>query len=177
MAESEAIQTAVIQADVQRARAAVLALREADSEPASGSRTANAGEPCRHRHGGSALRQPSFDWNAPDKFVELLKFEMEVANMLQTKKYRLNNEEMSLYLKNWLRRKGLQLIETFMKSEKEAYKTAEGLVTTLGKKLKPQHNKIILLLQYYKLKGKSEESSQEWMGRLQIKVTECKYPE
>ena len=33
----------------------------------------------------------------------------------------------------------------------------------------------ILSLQYCKLKRKSQESAQEWMGILQIKATDCKF--
>ena len=54
-----------------------MAMREADSGPASGANTFSLGDAC--RHGRTALRQPSFNWNAPDKYIELLTLEIEVA--------------------------------------------------------------------------------------------------
>ena len=83
MAESEAIQTAVMQV----ATLVVMVLREAYVGPTSGASMANAGEAFKHRYGRPALRQPSFDWSGPDKYVEQLSFEMEITNILQTKTY------------------------------------------------------------------------------------------
>ena len=56
-------------------------------------------------------------------------------------------------------------------------KTVKGLFGMLGKKLKPQYNETISSLWYCKLNRKSEESAQEWMGRLRIKAKESKYKE
>ena len=53
----------------------------------------DSGDVHRQRHDGPTLRQPSFNWNAPDKYVELLSFEMKVTNIPLTKKYKLNGEE------------------------------------------------------------------------------------
>ena len=69
MAESGAIQMAIMEAAIQTARAAVMALREADAGPPSGARTANVGEVHRPRHGGQALREQSFKWKAQDKYA------------------------------------------------------------------------------------------------------------
>ena len=66
MADSEAIKTAIMQAAIQEATVA-------DTEPKAGARTAKVGETHRHRHGRPALRQPSFYWKAPDKYVGAFK--------------------------------------------------------------------------------------------------------
>ena len=87
MAESEAIQTAVKQVAIHSATATVMVLRETDAGLISGTSMANMGEAYIYRHGGPVLRQPSFDWNASDRYIELLSFEMEVTNILQTKTY------------------------------------------------------------------------------------------
>ena len=71
---------------------AMVALTEADTGPTSATNMANVGEMHSYRYGRPALRQPSFDWKAPDKYVELLSFEMEVMNLLYTKTYELNDE-------------------------------------------------------------------------------------
>ena len=83
MADSEAILTAIMQVTIQAATVG----------SASGASTAYAEEAHRSRHGRQALRQQSFDWKAPDKYVELLIFEMEVRNMLQTRTYELKDED------------------------------------------------------------------------------------
>ena len=71
---------------------------------------------------------------------------MDVKNLLQTKICELTEEEKVPIIKNWLGRGGLQLIQTFTKYEKEAWKKVEGLFSTLSKKFKPQHNEIALSL-------------------------------
>ena len=99
MAESEAIQTAITQAAIQAATMAVKALKEAGTEPESGMSTANLRQAHRLRHGGPAIRQLSFKWKAPDTYVELLNFEMEVTNILQCRTYKLNDEWKVLIIK------------------------------------------------------------------------------
>ena len=71
---------------------------------------------------------------------------MEVTNILLTNTCEVNEEEKVFIIKNWLRREGLQLIETYMKSQKEACKTAEVLFTMLCEILKLQHSEAILPL-------------------------------
>ena len=44
---------------------------------------------------------------------------MEVTNVLEIKAYELNEEEKDLVMKNWLSRKGLQLIKAFEMKEKK----------------------------------------------------------
>ena len=99
------------------------------------------------KHSGSVLKQPFFDWNVPDKCLEMLIFEMEAMNIQQTKKYELIEKEKVCIIKIWVGRKTLQLIHTFMTSNKEVCKTAEGLYYILGEKLKPKHNETIQFLQ------------------------------
>ena len=65
----------------------------------------------------------------------------------------------------------LQLIKTFTNEEKETCKTAKGWFWCCTKN--SSHTIIVLLLQYCKLKRTSDESAQEWMGRLQTKVSDC----
>ena len=48
------------------------------------------------------LSQPVFDSKAPDRYVGLLNFKMEVANILQMKAYDLSDEEKVPILKIWL---------------------------------------------------------------------------
>ena len=122
------------------------------------------------RHGGSALKQQSFKWNASEDGVEVLNFKMEVTNILQMKMYELTEEEKVPIIKNWLGREGLQLIKTFTN---ETCKTARGLFSTLSEKFMPWHNQMVLLLQNCKHKGKSYESVQEWMDRLWTKAADC----
>ena len=75
-----------------------------------------------------------------EKYVELLSFEMEVISILQSKAYEVTEEEKFPMIKNWLGREALQLIQTFMNSEKEACKTVEGLFCMLSEKFNPHSN-------------------------------------
>ena len=47
----------------------------------------------------------------------------------------------------------------------------------LDKKFRPQHNETILSLQYCTLGKQNDMTAEEWVGRLKIKATECKYKE
>ena len=90
-----------------------MSLREANTAPASGTKIANLEEAIRHRDSGPALRQPSFDWKAPDKYVELLSLQMEVINIPKTKTYNKNDEGNVPSQRNWLEREEKQLTQTF----------------------------------------------------------------
>ena len=83
MAESEAIQSIVMQMAIQVAMAVVIVMR-GRHRAVSGANIAIVGEACRQRHGEPVFKQLSFNWSAPDKHVELLHFEIEVTNTLQT---------------------------------------------------------------------------------------------
>ena len=59
--------------------------------------------------GGPVMKQPSFNWNADDKYSELNTFRLEVNNILT--KYNTPQTEQLAMVKNWLGRNGLQFIE------------------------------------------------------------------
>ena len=149
---------------IQATKAVVMALKEADAGPATCANMANAREVLRHRHGGSALRQPAADLKAHDKYMELMNFEMEVVARLQTKAFKLNSDD-EVPIKKILARKGGTAFHTVTNSEKEACKTKEELFKMLNEKFKLQHNKTILSLQYCKLSRNNEGTMQEWMDR------------
>ena len=79
-------------------------------------------QPHRPRQAGPILSQQAFDWKAQERYVELLYFEIEVANVLQAKVYDLNDEEKVPIIRNWLDREALQFIQTLTNAEKEATK-------------------------------------------------------
>ena len=122
-------------------------------------------------------RKPSFNWNAQDRYIELLNFKIKVMNIPKTKTYELTDEEKVPVTKNWLGMEGLQLIKTCTNEEKEKCKTAKGLFSIISHRSKPFHYRIMLLLHHCKWKRKSHESAQEWMVRLWTKTTDCNYNE
>ena len=63
---------------------------------------------------------------------------MEAKNILKTKMYELNDEEMVLVIKNWLGREGLQLIKTFTR-ERNVQDT-KRIFSVLSQKFKQYHN-------------------------------------
>ena len=48
------------------------------------------------------MSQPAFNRKAPDRYVKLLNFETEVANVLQEEMYDLSEEGKGLIIKHWL---------------------------------------------------------------------------
>ena len=71
----------------------------------------------------------------------------------------------------------LHYLESITEAKKHACNTLQGLFDTLAAKFKPQFNETIKLLQCRKLYRLKGESTEEWMGRLQIAVAECNYKE
>ena len=93
MAHSEEMQVMIMQAAFQAATAAVGAMRETDLSAKQHSRRSIPEEKHRPRKARPMLNQPAFNLKAPDRYVELLNFEMQVANVPKTKVYDLNEEE------------------------------------------------------------------------------------
>ena len=95
----------------------------------------------RPKIGGLALKQPQFNWDAADKYIEWKVFILEVRNVIST--YNAQEQEKTAMVKNWLGRKGLHYIESLMEVEKEVCSTLQGLIETLAKKCRPQYNETI----------------------------------
>ena len=125
--------------------------------------------------GSPTLKQPTFDWEAQDKYMEWKAFILEVRNVLST--CNAQEPDKIAMVKNWLERKGLHYIQTLMASEKEPCNTLEGLFDMLATKFKPQYNETVKSLQFRKLYRLQNESADEWMGRLCVAAAECNYRE
>ena len=121
----------------------------------------------------SIIKQPTFNWNAKDKYEELQNFKLEASYMLQN--YNLGQTEKLSVIKNWLGRDDLQLIATLTQAEQVTCNNEMGLFDTLNKKFKPEYNETIKCLQFCKLIWQSNESAEEWVGRLRTAVVECSY--
>ena len=67
--------------------------------------------------GGPTLKQPTFDWEAPDKCTELKAFILEVRNVLSI--YNIQEADKMAMVENWLGRKGLHYLETLMANKKK----------------------------------------------------------
>ena len=78
------------------------------------------------------MKQPSFNWEAGDKYSELKTFRFEVNNILTT--YNTPQREQLVMVKNWLDRKDLQFIESLTEAEKDRCSTLEGLFKILTNK-------------------------------------------
>ena len=111
--------------------------------------------------GGPTLKQPNFNWEAPDKYTKWNAFILEVRNVLST--YNANEADKIAMVKNWLGRKGLHYIETLTENKTDACSTLEGLVNTLAAKFKLQYNETVKSLQFRKLYRLENESADEWM--------------
>ena len=80
MAESEGIHLIFNQAAIQAMMTVMMVPRDEDVGSRTIATTASLWEPLRHRHGKPVLKKPSFKWNAQDRYIELLNYEMEVTN-------------------------------------------------------------------------------------------------
>ena len=90
----------------------------------------------------------------------------------------LGQTERVSVIKNWLGREDLQLTATLItQEEQEACNDEKGLFKTLNTKIKPQYNETIKYLQFSKLVRQSNESAEEWVGRLRTAAVECNYHE
>ena len=56
------------------------------------------------------LKQPNFNWKAPDKYTGWKAFILEVRNVLST--YNAQETDKITMVKNWLGKKGLHYIES-----------------------------------------------------------------
>ena len=99
--------------------------------------------------GSPVQKQPSFNWEATDKYTEWKAFILEVRNVLST--YNLQETDKIVMVKNWLGRKELHYIESITKGKKETCGMLEGLVDTLAAKFRPQYNQTIKSLQFRQL--------------------------
>ena len=83
--------------------------------------------------GSPALKQPNFNWEATDKYIEWKAFILKVRNMLST--YNAQDQDKIVIVKNCLDRKGLHYIESLTEGEMQACNTLQGLLDTLATKI------------------------------------------
>ena len=129
----------------------------------------------RPKLGGPALKQPQFNWEATDKYMEWKACILEERNVLSM--YNAQEQDKMAMVKNWLDRKGLHYLESLTEAEKHACNTLQGLFDTLAMKFKPQFNETIKSLEFRKLFRFKGERAEEWMGRLRLAVAKCNYKE
>ena len=82
----------------------------------------NQQETQRQRNGGLILKKPRLNWDAPDRYIKLLNFQIEVTHILETRAHEISNEEQIPVIKNWVGQEGLLLVNTFTQEEKEKCK-------------------------------------------------------
>ena len=95
-------------------------------------RTQNAAGP---KLGGTTMKQPTFDWEVPDKYSQLKTCRLEVNNVLST--HNTSEAVKVAVVKTWLGRKGLLYLESLTMEEREMCNTLEGLYEMLANKFKP----------------------------------------
>ena len=86
---------------------AVRAMREADPPSELHTRRSIQEEHHRPRKARPVMSHPASNWKVPDRYVELLNFEMELVNVLQAEAYELSGEGKVLIIENWVIREGL----------------------------------------------------------------------
>ena len=167
MASEQMMSKAITRAVAEATRLALQTITETHVE-----RTQNAAGP---NLGAPTMKQPTFDWEAPDKYSELKTFRLGVNKVLST--HNTPEAEKLAVVKNWLGRKGLHYLETLMMEESKTCNTLEGLFEMLANKLNPQYNETIKSLQFRKIYQFENEIIEEWMGRLHMAVVDHNYQE
>ena len=147
--EQTNVNEAIAQA-VAETRAAIQAMA-----PAGAERTQNVGP----RLGRQMMKQPTFNWEAEDKYNELKNFRLEVNNTF--KSYNTPQTEELAIIKKLARQKVLKFIESLTQMEQERWNTMEGLFTTFDNKFKPQFKETIKSLQFCKLSRSTKEDAKE----------------
>ena len=129
----------------------------------------------RPRLGSPALKQPTFNWKATDKYTESKAFMLEVQNVIPS--YNIQEGEKITIIKNWIGRRGLQFIDSLTQEEKQGCETFEGLCSTFVKKFHPAFNETVKSLQFRKLCRLDGENAEAWMGGLRVAASKCNYKE
>ena len=107
----------ITQAVAEAARAAIQTMAVADT-----ARAGNTGP----RISWPIMKQPTFDWSAKDKYAKIRNFKLEVRKMLTN--FKISQMEGVSIMKNWLDRKGLQLLETITQADQEACKKNQAAI-------------------------------------------------
>ena len=95
MATEQILSEVITKAVAEATRVAIQAMAEAQAEQMPGT----AGP----KIGGPTMKQPTFDWDAEDKGIELKTFRHEVNNILST--YNTPQTDKPTLVKNWLGKK------------------------------------------------------------------------
>ena len=167
MTDQAAMNEAIVKAVAEATRVVIQAMAETQAQ-----RMPNTSGP---KVGGPVLKQPSFNWEATDKYTDWKAFLLKVRNVLST--YNLQEMDKIAMVKNWLGRKGLHYIESLMEGEKETCGMLEGLVDTLATTFTPQYSRTIKSLQFKQLHRIEGKGIDELTGRLHVMAVECGYRE
>ena len=162
MASEQMMSEAIGRAVMEATRVALQTMVEAQVE-----RTQNAAGP---KLGSPAMKQPKFDWEAPDMYSEFKTFRLEVNNVLSTH----NMPEAEKLL---VEKERPPLFRNPNNGRERNVQHVEGLFELLANKFKPQYNETIKSLQFRKLYQFENKNVEEWMGRLHMAVVECNYQE
>ena len=139
---------------MQGATVVVMTFRENETGPQP-TTIRNQWENQRQRNEGLVLEKSRFNRNALDRYVELLNFQLEVMNILESRVYEINDEERRPVIKNWLVWEGLFLMGPFTQEEKVKCKIIKGLFLVLSARFKLCHNYITL---YFNTKIHTEKA-------------------
>ena len=154
--EQEIANKAVAKAVVETTRAAIQAVAAATEE-----RSLSVTGP---KIGRCTMKHPRFNWETDNKYSKHKPFRLEV-NIILTR-YNIPQAEQLAIVKNWLGRKGLQLIKSLTLAEKDTCSTLGGLFEILTMKFKHQFNEIIKSLKQNKLSRQNGENDAAIANRM-----------
>ena len=130
MTEAEGMKVIENQVAIQAASAVMMALWDAEAGPWL-TTMASHRQPQRNRHSKPVLSKATFNWATKGTHEECMNFEMELINILETKVYKLTEEEKVPVIKHWLSWEDLQLIQTFTNKEKRKMQNYEEILCSI----------------------------------------------
>ena len=118
MTDFEGIKEIVNQVDVQAEMAVMMVFRDRDT--GSWLATTKTSERHKGRDMNDLIQEkPKFYWDAQDRYVKLLNVELEVTNILETRAYKIGDEEKVSFIINWLDWECLLLIKNHTRRKRE----------------------------------------------------------
>ena len=119
MASDQSMTQAITQAAIEATKVAIMAVREVEGPIES--RPVHVVP----RKRWPALRQPTFDWKAQNKYKHLNNFKIEVRNIFMVRSYNKEESKTVPIIMDWLGHEGLRFIQ-MLPMGKKSVRQAQG---------------------------------------------------
>ena len=114
------------------------------------------------------IKRPKFNWDTKEKLVELENFKTDVTIILMVHTIKMENNEKTSIVLNWLGRQAPQIIKSqgiTPRTPKEIYE----------KTLRPESNDTMAKFRFQSMKQKQSQSVDAYLTDLRLMIQECNY--